>query len=254
MNRDLDGPQRRPLISCVMPTYGRPLYVNEAVAMFLRQDYPDRELIVLNDCPGQTYVCDLPQVRVVNRPERYPTLGEKRNGAIELARGELIAVWDDDDVYLPWRLSYSLAAMTREGREFYRAAEFWAYWGEEALHDNQSVPGWVNHPNTLFTRSLWEQVGGYPAQGVGEDSVFFERIHRHLGEEFLKTPLDPVDRFFVLRGASHYHHMSMNGGQHPLDTSPGEHRIVPTAIGDPLLRRICDDLEHRRSVAADAPP
>jgi glycosyltransferase involved in cell wall biosynthesis len=42
--------ERSPLISCIMPTYGRPEFLGEAVAMFLAQDYPEKELVILNRC------------------------------------------------------------------------------------------------------------------------------------------------------------------------------------------------------------
>ncbi|WP_159462607.1 glycosyltransferase [Caballeronia glebae] len=45
-----------PLISCIMPTYGRPAYVDEAVAMFLAQDYPNKELIIVNSV-GKATIC-----------------------------------------------------------------------------------------------------------------------------------------------------------------------------------------------------
>ncbi|HEX4055488.1 MAG TPA: glycosyltransferase [Tepidisphaeraceae bacterium] len=239
----LDGD---PMISCVMPTYGRPDFVSESVAMFLAQDYPRKELVVLNDCAGQELAGEFLGVRLINSKTRFATLGEKRNACIEAAVGPLIAVWDDDDIYLPWRLSLSLREMQRHQTRFYRAAEFWAYWGEASLHDNQSVPGWVNHPNTLFSKTLWQQVGGYPARGVGEDAEFFAKIHESLGQEFIKFPLDRIDRFFVLRGTSEYAHMSMAGGAKPLDLSPGRRIVVPRPIADPVLKSSCDRLIQER--------
>jgi glycosyltransferase involved in cell wall biosynthesis len=225
-----------PLISCVMPTYGRPDYVDEAVRMFLDQDYENKELIILNDLAIQEYYCDLPAVKVINTKTRFKTLGDKRNACIEAARGEIIAVWDDDDLYLPWRLSFSLNEMRKWKTPFYRANVFLAYWGEKKLHDNQAVPGWLNHPNTLFTKALWEQVGGYPAKGVGEDADFFAKIHAHLKRDFISYPINLSDRFFILRGRSKYHHMSISGGMGELNTSPGTFMINPKEIEDPLLR------------------
>jgi hypothetical protein len=107
------GPEASlPLVSCICPTYNRPPryqhLLEEAIASFLRQDYPNKELIVINDCPGQELICDEPGVRVVNVAERFPSIGDKLNAAVGLARGELIARWDDDDISLPWRLSLSV--------------------------------------------------------------------------------------------------------------------------------------------------
>ena len=231
-----------PIISCIMPTYGRPDYVNESVAMFLAQDYPHKELIILNDCVGQQFAGEFPDVRIINYDCRFRSLGEKRNACIRLAKGSVIAIWDDDDVYLPWRLLHSWSEMDRLGTPFYRPAEFWAYWGDENLHDNQSVPGWLSHAWVMFRKELWEKVGGYPAADVGEDAQFFERIHRELGETFIKYELAREDRFGILRGTSQYQHMSIGGGTHPLDTSPMNYPIRPAEIGDPILRAVHDRL------------
>ena len=45
-----------------------------------------------------------PGWRLVSTPQRFPTLGEKRNAAAALVGDdvEALAVWDDDDLYLPW--------------------------------------------------------------------------------------------------------------------------------------------------------
>ena len=240
---------KQPLISCVMPTYGRPDFVHEAADMFLRQDYAAKELIILNDCAGQKFDCKHPNIRVINSATRYPTLGEKRNACIEATRGELIAVWDDDDVYLPWRLSYSLQELNRWQTPFYRPREFWAYWGEEQLHDNQSVPGWIGHPSVMFQKQLWSAVGGYPARGLGEDAEFFQRIHSYLRQEFIAYSIDRCDRFMILRGASQYQHMSIAGGQAPLDVSPGNYPIVARSIADAKLRNIVSRLAAQRNTA-----
>ncbi|PQO43820.1 glycosyltransferase family 2 protein [Blastopirellula marina] len=248
-----DGAHQLPLVSCVMPTYGRPDFVDESIRMFLAQDYPNKELIILNDCADQHFECTSPNVRVINSEQRYPTLGEKRNAAIEAAKGEVIAVWDDDDVYLPWRISFSLAEMKRHKTEFYRPEEFWAYWGEETLHDNRSTPGWVNHAFVLFTKSLWRQVGGYPIQNLNEDSLFFGRIHQRLNSSFLAYPLNQEDRFFVLRGKSKYAHMSIGGGQNPLNLTPGRYDLQPAPIADEQLREQVAELIQEREFARASP-
>ncbi len=241
-----------PLISCVMPTFGRPAYVPEAVACFLQQDYPHKELILLNDCPGQMYVGDLPGVRIVNVPERFKTLGDKRNASIEMASGEIIAVWDDDDISLPWRLSWSWEEMNRYKTPFYRSTEFLAYWGEEKLHDNRSVPGWVSHGHVAFAKELWEMSGKYPAQGVGEDALLFSAFDRLLNTDFVTHPIPRSERFYVMRGSSQYQHMSIGGGREPLDLRPGTYSIEPRSIQDKSLRTACDQQIDRHGIHGQA--
>ena len=231
-----------PLISAIMPTYGRPELVNESVAMFLSQDYENKELVILNDCVGQSFCFSHPQVTIVNHPERFGTLGEKRNACIEHAKGEIIAVWDDDDIYLPWRLSDAVDELLCQKSVFYRPSEFWAYWGDTKLHDNQSIPSWVNHAFCCFTKSLWKTVGGYPSQSLGEDAIFFDRIHNFLDLPFIKSPVAKFERPAILRGVSPYKHLSIDGGKQPLKVTPGVYDIVPSPIVDDCLRQSVESL------------
>ena len=237
-----------PLVTCIMPTYGRPEYVCESVGMFLDQDYPAKELLIYNDCAGQIFESRDPEVRIFNTDHRFDSLGEKRNACIEAARGEFIAIWDDDDIYLPWRLSYSLSEAQRWNTPFYRPEAFLAFWNEESLHDNHSVPGWISHPTVMFRKSLWTEVGGYPACNVGEDAEFFARIHEHLGQTFITYPIHPDDRFMILRGASMYAHMSISGGAYALDTAPGIYAASRRPVSDPRLYKDLCRIRNLRSL------
>ena len=80
-----------------------------AVECFLAQDYPERELVVLDD--GREPVDDLlpddPRIRY-ERLGRQLVIGAKRNRACGLARGELVAHWDDDDWMAGWRVRYQV--------------------------------------------------------------------------------------------------------------------------------------------------
>ncbi len=54
-----------PLISCILPTANRRRFVPQAIRLFLAQDYPNKELVILDD--GAESAADLvpddPQVR-----------------------------------------------------------------------------------------------------------------------------------------------------------------------------------------------
>ncbi|MCX8560175.1 glycosyltransferase family 2 protein [Mycolicibacterium mucogenicum] len=105
----LGGMGAQPLVSCIMPTYNRRRFVPGAIRYFLKQDYPNRELVIVDDGPDcvADLVPDDPMIRYVQLPGRH-TIGAKRNIACEHATGELIAHWDDDDWSAPWRLTYQV--------------------------------------------------------------------------------------------------------------------------------------------------
>src|SRR5947208_4146282 len=94
-----------PLISCIMPTGGRAAFARQAVQYFLRQTWPNKELVIVDD-GDEDLGRELPvdrRIRYIQMPRKL-SIGEKRNLAIEASQGTLLAHWDDDDWYAPHRL------------------------------------------------------------------------------------------------------------------------------------------------------
>lgn len=164
-----------PRATCVCPTFNRPpahqWLVEEAVESFLRQDYPHRELIVLNDCPGQVLRLDHPKVVVINVGRRFRTLGEKINAAVGLSQGELIAPWDDDDTSLPWRLCRSIEILGQA--DHYNPSRYW-FIDRKGLHGEHAMG--LAHGCSMFTRRGFDLVGGYPHTSGTQDLEIEKRL------------------------------------------------------------------------------
>lgn len=97
-----------------MPTYNRRPFIPHAINYFLRQTYAHRELIIIDD--GSDSIADLVPADSRIRYERLRkriNLGAKLNLGCELASGDLIAHFDDDDWYAPWRLTYQVETIGR---------------------------------------------------------------------------------------------------------------------------------------------
>jgi glycosyltransferase involved in cell wall biosynthesis len=174
-------------VSCICPTYNRPpgsqWLVEEAIESFLRQDYPDKELIVLNDCPGQELICDAPDVLVINLPRRFSSYGEKLNAGIALAQGSLIAPWNDDDIMLPWHLSKSIEQLA--DCDYYNPQVYWLL-DPQGLHKGHMG---VGHMCSIFTRSAFNVVDGYPHTTGEEDQLFDHRLKTHPQVKTARPPL-----------------------------------------------------------------
>ena len=109
-------PARWQAVSC--PTAGRRIFVPHAIRRFLAQDYPDCELIVVDDGadPVDDLIPDNPAIRYF-RLSGKNSVGAKRNIACGHARGEIILHWDDDDWSAPWRVSYQVEQLVQlQGR------------------------------------------------------------------------------------------------------------------------------------------
>ena len=96
-----------PLVSCVMPTSNRSRYVPMAIKLFLAQNYDGAELLIVDDGsePVEALIPEHPRIRYVYLQDNM-SLGAKRNVCCDLAQGQIIMHWDDDDCFANWRLSY----------------------------------------------------------------------------------------------------------------------------------------------------
>jgi len=162
-------------IAAVCVTYLRPEALGEMIRSFELQDYADRELVILDDA-GQYDNQQGDRWRLVSMRKRYPTLGQKRNAAVALVSkdAEALAVWDDDDLYLPWALSASVAALgiapwSRPGLVLHERAD-----GKLAQHRT----GGLFHGGWAYTRKAFLEVGAYPAMNNGEDQALARRLQR----------------------------------------------------------------------------
>ena len=159
------------------------------LACFEAQDYPDRELVILAD--DGLYLNGLHSIvqrgdrwKLWATPERLPTLGSKRNAACRLISDDVsaVAVWDDDDIYLPWALSACVAALEQapwcrpslvlHAAEDGKLAQYKTWAGPESYYK-------LYHAAWAFRRELIE---AYPYNlhvSNGEDQDLSIRLMNH---------------------------------------------------------------------------
>jgi glycosyltransferase involved in cell wall biosynthesis len=194
-------------IAAVCVTYLRPRQLGQMLQCFLRQDYADRELVILDDA-GQYSDQFGDRWRLISTATRYASLGEKRNAATRCVSDdvEALAVWDDDDWYLPWALSASVAALVAAG------------WSRPSLvlHPRpdgtlrQHRTGGLFHGGWAYRREAFWQCGGYPPANNGEDQQLAQRLTENGTAE-----ADPIELgfrpFYVYNWASQGYHLSGMG-------------------------------------------
>jgi len=165
-----------PLVTCIMPTANRRAFMQQSIRYFTRQDYPHRELIVIDD--GDDPVADLvvghPQIRYERLPARR-SVGAKRNLACQQAQGEIIVHWDDDDWSAPWRLSYQIDGLLKAKAELcgLSALNYYDPWTGRAWQYDYGVGGkpWVAGNTLCYRKDFWSN-NPFPDVNIGEDSRF----------------------------------------------------------------------------------
>lgn len=110
-----------PKVSVIMPTYNCGEYLREAISSVLTQSYDDLELIVVDggsrdstDSVAQSFGSD-PRFIYVKKPGYG--ISAARNHGIKIARGEIVAFLDGDDLFLKDKLLKQIRFFERHGRK-----------------------------------------------------------------------------------------------------------------------------------------
>jgi glycosyltransferase involved in cell wall biosynthesis len=173
-----------PLVTAIMPARDRPEFAVQAVRYFCDQDYPNKEMVVLED--GSPSLAgrlpDDPRIRYIATGAPYRSIGAMRNEACQLARGEIVAHWDDDDWYGPQRLTRQVEAI-RSGEADLTALRdslmldvaTWRFWRcQPDLHRRIFYIGDVHGATMMYRRRIWEEAK-FPDQSLAEDAIFLQQ-------------------------------------------------------------------------------
>ena len=109
-----------PKISVIMSSYNRKDYIKEAIESILNQTYQDFEFIIIDDCSNKETQDVIEQY--AQKDERIIFLKNEhnmgqaltRNRGLEVAKGQYIAILDDDDISLSTRFEKQVEYMINE--------------------------------------------------------------------------------------------------------------------------------------------
>ena len=99
-----------PLVSIVIPVYNGEKYIKEAIDSVLQQDYPNIELLVMDDGSEDNTLEIIKQYTESIYWETHANMGQAntQNKGWQLARGEVLAYLSADDAFLPNAVSTSV--------------------------------------------------------------------------------------------------------------------------------------------------
>ena len=269
-----------PCVSVIVPTYNHAAFIGQTLDSVFDQTFNDFEIIVINDgspdCTGELLkpMADGGRIRYFEQPNSGQA--SARNRGLREARGEFIALLDDDDVWPPDKLEWQVAAL-REHPEWGAVA------GDRYWWDGGPVPE-LTRPETgprlltfealfgcnplaspgqvLIRRSLIDSLGGFNPELWGSDDydlwfrvtrvsqfAVYDRIAL-LYRAHATNASNNLDRMLVnTRRVIHAHAMAADGAEMPrlLQTA---NRWVYDYLGSRLVARFQDELSHLRLRAA----
>mgnify|MGYP002632513660 CR=1 FL=1 len=178
-----------PFIVAICPTFRRPKLIPNVLAMWDAQTYPaDRRHLIILDDGGSFESQHGSNWELISLLERMPTLGGKFRRLAEHAltmAADIIALWEDDDVYLPWYLESHEQALRRGD-----ISQPWAVlsndkdgWGTSRKVGAQGR----FHGSWAFQADCYEQSDGYPANGVHDFDMRLNGALRRTGGVVVDT-------------------------------------------------------------------
>ena len=197
-----------PFITCLCPTYCRPVMLQTAVECWRRQDYPRQRiaLLVMDDSPRHGLVNSKWFAGFRNAAlESYPgfsTLPHKYNYLAHRAlarwpQTDLFVVWEDDDLYLPQHCQAIAAAWEADSRR----AAWWSHpkhvWSDYPMteHDGGALGGSIVreaaagrfHAALAISRGAWQLRSWVETPRADFDQQYLGILGQSLG-----APADPL--------------------------------------------------------------
>ena len=179
----------RPRAVTVVLATNREAFLDQALAQIARQDWPVLEAVIVTN--GETpppsvralvdeHLSHLPTA--IRHVDQGWTLGDALNVGVELASGEIVTKFDDDDWYAPEHVTELLDALAYSGADVVgKAAEFvhvadadvtLRRWGQGGERYSPTLAG-----GTLtFRREVWREIAGFPRVNLGEDRGIVEDV------------------------------------------------------------------------------
>lgn len=185
-----------PLVSAIITTYNRSVFMKKALESVLAQTFEDFELLILDnssqdDTEAVVKSFKDPRIRYIKHEPM--SISPARNIGVKEAKSDYIAFLDDDDEWLPVKLEKELEIFNAssgqvalvyggfieidsDGKELGRHSPILS--GrvlEDLLSQRDDFTGSASNP--MLRKNIVEELGGYdPSVVTGEDAELYLRL------------------------------------------------------------------------------
>ena len=179
------NPPLPPNVSILMPTYNRRHFLPLIMTNLYCQTYPKNklEVVIIDDGKSPLFINN-DEVKLVSRQvgipinyvrdtRRHYSIGEKRNMCVKNAKYKTLINMDDDDIYFPSYIEYSVGMLKQNKCGLVGSAEMlflyphhkWKITGIKCQAKRQ-----IHEATMCFTKRHWGSMGGFIKKGNGEGS------------------------------------------------------------------------------------
>lgn len=191
-------------VSVVVATFRRETELRNALESLTKQTYPDVEIIVVDDNADQDWnrkvvavveaFCsdhpDVPLKLIVNIPNMGSA--QTRNVGIEASSGDYITFLDDDDIYMPDKISNQVAFM--EAGDYDYSITDLSLYNKSGKEIDRRVRSYITDTSVSALRMY-----NLKYHMTGTDTMMFRREYLLRIEGF--APINVGDEFYLMQKA-----------------------------------------------------
>lgn len=208
-------------VSVIIPTYNRGWIIKEAIDSVLAQTYRTYELIVVNDGSTDETAALLNQYgdRLQVIYQENQGVSSARNRGIASSRGELIALLDSDDLWLPEKLDRQVSFFQKYPQALIcQTQEIWVRNGKRVNPGkrHKKLSGKIFEPSlslclvspsaAMFRKELAGMVGLFDEKlPACEDYDLWLRVSS-------RFPVHLIDEFLIIKRGGHSDQLSRSPG------------------------------------------
>jgi glycosyltransferase involved in cell wall biosynthesis len=175
----------RSSVSVIIPTLNRYDLLAQAIESVCNQSVPGIEIVVVDDgsIDGTEERIRSFGGRIRFVRQKHAGLNAARNSGLKIAKGDFIALLDDDDLWLPFKTELQLAVMDRFPEVAFTFSDF-SIFDEKGIKASRGLATWNSFPRSwkvgpVFNRSAREI--GLPLVPDGSDyEVWLGRLYHEL--------------------------------------------------------------------------
>ena len=172
-----------PNVSILMPTYNRRHFLPLIMVNLHNMDYPKNklELVIYDDHISPLFInneevkifeskCGIKTNYIYNNL-RHLTIGEKRNKLVKLSKYKILINMDDDDIYFPQYIKYSIHMLKHYKAGIVGSPEMlftYPHYDFITTGIKCSSKRQIHEATFCFTKGHWKSMGGFMKKGVGE--------------------------------------------------------------------------------------
>ena len=247
------------LVSVIIPTFNRAWAVGKAIDSVLSQDYPNVELIVVDDGSGDQTWPLLSAYKETLLPIHQSNQGVSaaRNRGIAAAAGDLIAFLDSDDYWLPGKVSEQVAFFKSHPNALIcQTEEIWIRNGRRVnpRRRHQKAAGDIFIPSlalclvspsaVMVKKALFTEIGGFDEDlPACEDYDLWLRVSSRYPVHLIEKPL-------IVKQGGHSDQLSRQPGLDKYRISAIEKMLAGRSLTDEQYRAAVKALEEKCAIYA----